>query len=58
VTFISRRAVTAELDAGALAEVHVEDMDLQRQISIARAANRTPSRAADTFVAFARERLT
>jgi DNA-binding transcriptional LysR family regulator len=57
VTFISRRAVAAELESGTLAEVDVDGIDLHRQISIARAANRTPSRAADTFVTFARERL-
>ena len=37
-TFISRRAVEAELASGALAEIRVAGLDLQRQISIARAA--------------------
>jgi DNA-binding transcriptional LysR family regulator len=57
-TFISRRAVEADLAAGTLAEIRVEGLDLQRQISIARAAGRVPSHAAEAFVSFARERLT
>ncbi len=56
-TFISRRAVEAELASGALAEINTEGLDLQRQISIVRAAGRVPSRAAEAFVSFARERL-
>ncbi len=56
-TFISRRAVEADLASGTLAEIRVEGLDLQRQISIARAAGRVPSRAAEAFVEFARERL-
>lgn len=56
-TFISRRAVEAELAAGSLAEVRVKGLDLQRQISIARASGRVPSRAAEAFLAFARNRL-
>ena len=54
-TFISRRAVEAELASGALAEIRVDGLDLQRQISIARAAGRVPSRAAEAFVSFARD---
>jgi DNA-binding transcriptional LysR family regulator len=57
VTFISRRAVEAELAAGTLAEVHVRGLDLQRQIWIARASGRVSSRAAEAFLAFARQRL-
>jgi DNA-binding transcriptional LysR family regulator len=57
-TFISRRAVEADLAAGTLAEIRVEGLDLQRQISIARAAGRVPSHVAEAFVSFARERLT
>jgi DNA-binding transcriptional LysR family regulator len=57
-TFISRRAVEADLAAGTLAEIRVEGLDLQRQISIARAAGRVPSHAAEAFVSFAREQLT
>ena len=56
-TFISRRAVEADLAAGTLAEVHVDGLDLQRQISIARATGRVLGRAAEAFLGFARERL-
>lgn len=56
-TFISRRAVETDLAAGTLAEIHVKGLDLQRQVSLARAAGRAASRASDAFVAFARERL-
>ena len=56
-TFISRRAVEPELAAGTLAEVRVDGLDLQRQIWIARAPGRVPSRAAEAFLSFARERL-
>ena len=56
-TFISRRAVETDLAAGTLAQIRVEGVDLQRQISIVRATGRVPSRAAEAFVAFARERL-
>ncbi len=57
-TFISRRAVEADLAAGTLGEIQVDGLDLQRQISIARAAGRVPSRAAEAFVSFAKETLT
>jgi DNA-binding transcriptional LysR family regulator len=57
VTFISRRAVEAELAAGTVAEARVRGLDLARQIWIARAKGRAPSRAAEAFVSFARERL-
>ncbi len=56
-TFISRRAVEADLATGTLAEIRVGGLDLQRQISIARAAGRVPSRAAEAFVSFAKDRL-
>ncbi len=56
-TFISRRAVEAELAGGTLAEVRIDGLDLQRRISIARASGRVPSRAAEAFLAFARESL-
>ena len=58
VTFISRRAVEADLETGRLAEVRVEGLDLERKVSIARAAGRVPSRAAEAFLSFAAERLT
>jgi DNA-binding transcriptional LysR family regulator len=57
VGFISRRAVEAELAAGALAEAHVRGLDLARDIYIARAAGRAGSSAAQAFVGFAREKL-
>jgi DNA-binding transcriptional LysR family regulator len=57
VTFISRRAVEADLEAGRLVEGHVEGLDLERKISIARATGRVPTRAADAFLAFAQKRL-
>ena len=57
VTFISRTAVEAGLEAGTLAEAHVEGMAASREISLASATGRTRSRVADTFVEFARGRL-
>src|SRR5438045_3392227 len=46
VTFISRRAVEADLAAGTLAEARVKGLDLAREIWIARATGRVPSGAA------------
>jgi DNA-binding transcriptional LysR family regulator len=57
VTFISRAAVEAELAAGALAEARIDGMHGGREIVLARAAARVPTRAAQEFVAFARERV-
>jgi DNA-binding transcriptional LysR family regulator len=57
VSFISRRAVESDLATGTLAEARVRGLDLAREISIARAAGRAGSAAAQSFVAFARERL-
>jgi DNA-binding transcriptional LysR family regulator len=57
VGFISRQAVATELAAGTLAEARVGGLDLARDIYIARAAGRAGSSAAQSFVAFARERL-
>jgi DNA-binding transcriptional LysR family regulator len=57
VTFISRSAVEAELEAGELAEARVEGLAPRREIALARASGRAPTRAAEAFVAFARERL-
>jgi DNA-binding transcriptional LysR family regulator len=56
VGFISRAAVESELAAGRLGEARVEGIDARREISLARGAGRTPTRAGDAFVAFARER--
>src|SRR5439155_1358445 len=57
ITFISRAAVEAELEAGTLAAARVEGLEPRRQIVVARAAGRAPTRAAEAFLAFARERL-
>ena len=57
VTFISRTAVEAELAAGRLTEARVEGLEATREISLASASGRARSRIADTFVAFAAERL-
>ena len=57
VTFISRTAVETDLATGALAEARVEGMDGTREISLVRGTGRVATRAADAFVAFARERL-
>jgi DNA-binding transcriptional LysR family regulator len=56
VTFISRSAIEAELASGALASARVEGLEPSRQIYLVRSAGRAPSRAAEAFVAFARER--
>src|SRR5947207_4980404 len=55
VTFISRAAIEADLAAGTLATVRVKGLDPSREISLVRAAGRSPTRAAEAFVAFAKE---
>jgi DNA-binding transcriptional LysR family regulator len=57
VTFISRTAVESDLAAGTVAEAHLEGMSAKREISLVRASGRTQTRAADAFVAFARDGL-
>ena len=57
VTFISRSAVESDLAAGTLTAARVEGLDLAREVSVARAAGRAPTRAADAFLAFAAERV-
>jgi len=57
VAFISRSAVESELAAGSLSAARVKGLDAKREISLVRATGRTATRAADAFVAFARERL-
>jgi DNA-binding transcriptional LysR family regulator len=57
VTFISRAAIEADLASGALAAARVKGLDPAREISLVRAAGRSPSRAAEAFVAFAKDRL-
>ena len=58
VTFISRAAVEADLAAGTLAVARVKGLDPARQISLVRSTGRSPTRAGEAFVAFARERVT
>jgi DNA-binding transcriptional LysR family regulator len=57
VTFISRSAIESELAAGTLAVARVQGLEPAREISLVRSAGRAPSRVADAFLAFARERL-
>jgi DNA-binding transcriptional LysR family regulator len=57
VTFISRSSIEPELAAGSLAAARVKGLDPTREISLVRPTGRTPSRVADAFVAFAREKL-
>ena len=57
ISFISRAAIERELAAGTLAEARVAGMDVTREISLARGTGRVPTRAAQAFVEFARERL-
>jgi DNA-binding transcriptional LysR family regulator len=56
-TFISRIAIEGDLAAGTLALVRVEGLEPAREIQLARATGRAETRAAQAFVAFARERL-
>ncbi|MEX2212467.1 MAG: selenium metabolism-associated LysR family transcriptional regulator [Gaiellaceae bacterium] len=57
VSFISRTSVETDLASGAVAEAQVEGLEPTREISLARATGRRPTRVAEAFVAFARERL-
>ena len=57
VTFISRTAVEADLEAGRLEEARVEGLEATRDISLASATGRARTRVAEAFVDFARERL-
>ena len=57
VTFISRSAVEAEVEAGTIATARVDGLEPAREISLVRAAGRSPTRNAEAFVSFARERL-
>ena len=56
VTFISRTGVEAELAAGTLAAARVAGLDPARQIYVVRPRGRTLTRAAESFLAFLRER--
>jgi DNA-binding transcriptional LysR family regulator len=57
VTFISRSAVDRDLAAGTLAVARVKGLDPVRELSLVRSVGRSPTRAADVFLSFARERL-
>jgi DNA-binding transcriptional LysR family regulator len=57
VTFISRAAIEADLAAGTLATARVKGIEPVREISLVRSAGRSPTRAAEAFLEFARERL-
>jgi DNA-binding transcriptional LysR family regulator len=57
VAFISRTAIDGELAAGTLAAARVEGIEPVRQIYVVRARGRAVTRAAEAFLAFARERL-
>jgi DNA-binding transcriptional LysR family regulator len=57
VSFISRTSIEADLAEGAIAEARVEGLEPSREISLVRATGRRPTRIADAFVAFARDRL-
>src|SRR3954469_24751697 len=56
-TFISRIAIEGDLAAGTLGLVRVEGLEPAREIQLARATGRAETRAAQAFVAFARDRL-
>jgi DNA-binding transcriptional LysR family regulator len=57
VTFISRTAIETDLAAGTLALARVKGLDPGREISLVRSSGRSPTRAAEAFVQFARDRL-
>lgn len=56
VAFISRTALEDELRAGSLGVASVEGLAPARELFLVRATGRVPTRAAEAFVAFARER--
>jgi DNA-binding transcriptional LysR family regulator len=57
VTFISRLAIEADLEAGRVATARVRGLDPVREIFLVRAGGRTETRAARAFIAYAREHL-
>jgi DNA-binding transcriptional LysR family regulator len=57
VTFISRSALDADLAAGTIALARVEGLDPVREIFLVRSTGRTETRAARSFLDFARENL-
>src|SRR3954465_1782717 len=57
VGFISRLSIEPDLAAGTVTAARVEGLDPVREISLVRASGRALTRASESFVAFARERL-
>ncbi len=57
VAFISRTAIERELETGVLGLARVQGLEPARQIYLVRGRGREPTRAAEAFVQFARERL-
>jgi DNA-binding transcriptional LysR family regulator len=57
VTFISRTAIEADLAAGTLETARVKGLEPSRETSLVRSAGRSPTRAAEAFLEFARARL-
>jgi DNA-binding transcriptional LysR family regulator len=57
VTFISRSGVEAELAAGTLVAARVKGLQPAREIFLVRPAGRSPTRAVEAFVEFARAKL-
>jgi DNA-binding transcriptional LysR family regulator len=57
VTFISRTAIEADLAAGTLETARVKGLEPSREISLVRSAGRSPTRAVEAFLEFARARL-
>ena len=57
VTFISRSSVENDLAAGTLTEARVQGLELEREILLVRAAGRSETRVARSFVEFAQGRL-
>jgi DNA-binding transcriptional LysR family regulator len=57
VAFISRTAIQGELAAGTLSWARVAGIEPRRQLYLVRARTRGLTRAAEAFLAFARERL-
>src|SRR5881392_1980051 len=57
VTFISRTAIEADVTAGTIAMARVRGLDPAREIFLVRSSGRAQTRAAQSFVDFARARL-
>jgi DNA-binding transcriptional LysR family regulator len=57
VAFISRTAIEGELAAGSIAAARVEGIEPARQIYVVRVRGRAQTRAAEAFLAFAKERV-